>query len=72
MNLTISDIAPDFSLPDVEGNIISLASLRGKRVILYFYPRDNISSLSSDWCRWEDRKNLSPTLTRISRRRNSC
>ncbi|MGI5164656.1 thioredoxin-dependent thiol peroxidase [Spirillospora sp. CA-253888] len=32
------DIAPDFELPDADGSPVSLASLRGKRVILYFYP----------------------------------
>ena len=32
--------APDFSLPDQDGNEVSLASLRGKRVVLVFYPSD--------------------------------
>ncbi|SEF89814.1 peroxiredoxin Q/BCP [Thermomonospora echinospora] len=32
------DVAPEFELPDADGNPVSLASLRGKRVILYFYP----------------------------------
>lgn len=32
------DVAPDFELPDADGSAVSLASLRGKRVILYFYP----------------------------------
>ncbi|MGK5553204.1 thioredoxin-dependent thiol peroxidase [Actinomadura kijaniata] len=32
------DIAPEFELPDADGNPVSLASLRGRRVILYFYP----------------------------------
>jgi peroxiredoxin Q/BCP len=32
------DVAPDFTLPDADGNPVSLSSLRGKRVILYFYP----------------------------------
>jgi len=32
------DVAPEFTLPDADGNPVSLASLRGKRVILYFYP----------------------------------
>jgi len=35
--------APDFSLPDKEGNIISLGSFSGKKIVLYFYfPADNI------------------------------
>lgn len=32
------DVAPDFELPDADSSPVSLASLRGKRVILYFYP----------------------------------
>jgi peroxiredoxin Q/BCP len=32
------DVAPDFTLPDADGNPVALSSLRGKRVILYFYP----------------------------------
>ncbi len=31
--------APDFSLPDQEGNEVSLPDLRGETVVLYFYPR---------------------------------
>ncbi|MEU8343531.1 thioredoxin-dependent thiol peroxidase [Spirillospora sp. NPDC048832] len=32
------DVAPDFELPDADGTAVPLASLRGKRVVLYFYP----------------------------------
>jgi peroxiredoxin Q/BCP len=32
------DPAPDFTLPDADGNQVSLSSLRGQRVIVYFYP----------------------------------
>lgn len=33
--------APDFSLPDMDGKMISLKSFRGKKVVLYFYPKDD-------------------------------
>ena len=33
--------APDFALSDKDGNLVTLESLRGKKVVLYFYPRDN-------------------------------
>lgn len=33
--------APDFSLPDKDGNIVSLADFKGQKVVLYFYPRDS-------------------------------
>lgn len=36
--LVPGDTAPDFTLPDAQGNPVELASLRGERVILYFYP----------------------------------
>lgn len=36
--LTPGDVAPDFTLPDADGNPVALSALRGRRVILYFYP----------------------------------
>ena len=33
--------APEFSLPDKDGKIISLSDFKGQKVVLYFYPRDN-------------------------------
>ncbi|HEY0932164.1 MAG TPA: thioredoxin-dependent thiol peroxidase [Trebonia sp.] len=36
--LAPGDEAPDFTLPDADGNPVSLAKLRGQRVIVYFYP----------------------------------
>jgi peroxiredoxin Q/BCP len=39
--LSIGDKAPDFSLPASTGKTISLASLKGKNVVLYFYPKDD-------------------------------
>ena len=38
--------APDFSLPDKDGNIISLSDFKGKKVVLYFYPKDNTPGCS--------------------------
>jgi peroxiredoxin Q/BCP len=32
------DVAPEFTLPDADGNPVSLSSLRGRRVVVYFYP----------------------------------
>lgn len=39
--LEINTKAPDFTLPDKEGNEVSLSDFLGKKVVLYFYPRDN-------------------------------
>jgi peroxiredoxin Q/BCP len=38
VRLAPGDEAPDFTLPDAEGNPVTLSSLRGQRVIVYFYP----------------------------------
>ena len=37
------DVAPSFTAPDQKGNIVDSNNLRGQRVILYFYPKDNTS-----------------------------
>jgi len=46
--------APDFSLPTGDGKKISLKDLRGKKVILYFYPRDNTSGCTKEACSFRD------------------
>ena len=38
VRLAPGDVAPDFTLPDADGNLVSLASHRGRRVIVYCYP----------------------------------
>ncbi len=42
--------APEFTLPDKDGNMISLADYRGKKVVLYFYPRDNTPGCTKQAC----------------------
>jgi peroxiredoxin Q/BCP len=54
MTLNIGDPAPDFSLSDAEGNTYSLADLSGKRVVLYFYPRDNTPGCTKEACGFRD------------------
>ena len=54
MTLTVGDLAPDFSLPDAQGQVISLADLRGKVVVLYFYPRDNTPGCTQEACAFRD------------------
>lgn len=38
--------APQFTLPDKDGNLVSLSDFRGRTVVLYFYPRDNTPGCS--------------------------
>jgi peroxiredoxin Q/BCP len=43
MPLTVGARAPDFSVPATDGRQISLASLKGRKIVLYFYPKDDTS-----------------------------
>ncbi len=54
MPLSVGDLAPDFSLPDAEGNLYSLETLKGQRVVLYFYPRDNTPGCTKEACGFRD------------------
>ena len=42
--------APAFTLPDKDGNPVSLSDFAGKRVVLYFYPRDNTPGCTRQAC----------------------
>ena len=42
--------APEFTLPDQNGNAVSLSDFRGKKVILYFYPKDNTPGCTRQAC----------------------
>jgi peroxiredoxin Q/BCP len=46
--------APDFTLPDQDGTPVSLASLRGKRVVLFFYPRAMTPGCTTEACDFRD------------------
>ncbi|BBC24930.1 thioredoxin-dependent thiol peroxidase [Pseudanabaena sp. ABRG5-3] len=54
MALKVGDRAPEFSLPDTNGNIVTLSSLKGSRVVLYFYPRDNTPGCTKEACGFRD------------------
>ena len=42
--------APEFTLPDKDGNPVSLSDFKGKKVILYFYPKDNTPGCTRQAC----------------------
>ncbi len=44
------NIAPDFSLKDKDGNSVSLSDFLGKKVVLYFYPKDNTPGCTRQAC----------------------
>ncbi|MGI6419564.1 MAG: thioredoxin-dependent thiol peroxidase [Thermoguttaceae bacterium] len=48
--------APDFTLPADDGKKIKLSSLRGKPVVLYFYPRDDTPGCTAEACAFRDQK----------------
>ena len=48
--LTTGQAAPDFRLPDQNGNAVSLADLKGQWVVLYFYPRDDTPGCTTQAC----------------------
>jgi len=48
--LNIGDLAPDFTLSDQHGNPVSLNDFAGKKVVLYFYPRDNTPGCTRQAC----------------------
>lgn len=59
--LSVGDRAPEFSLPDQTGKPVNLKSLRGKQVVLYFYPKDNTPGCTKEACGFRD------ALSRIQR-----
>jgi thioredoxin-dependent peroxiredoxin len=48
------DKAPDFTLPDQSGNSVTLASLRGRRVLVYFYPKADTPGCTTQACALRD------------------
>jgi thioredoxin-dependent peroxiredoxin len=52
--LPVGNKAPDFSLPDQDGNPVQLAALRGKYVVLVFYPADHTPTCTKQLCEFRD------------------
>ncbi len=60
--LKVGDKAPGFSLPTGDGKRLSLKDLKGKKVVLYFYPKDNTSGCTREACSFQE------NLTRVRRK----
>lgn len=69
--LTEGTVAPDFTLSDKDGNAVTLSAFRGRRVVVYFYPKDNTPGCTRQACAfagaYEDFKALDVAVIGISR-----
>jgi peroxiredoxin Q/BCP len=54
MTLSVGDTAPDFTLPDQDGENHTLSDYRGEPVVLYFYPKDHTSGCTKEACGFRD------------------
>lgn len=52
--LQAGTIAPDFNEKDQSGQMVSLSSFRGKKVVLYFYPKDDTPGCTAEACSFRD------------------
>jgi thioredoxin-dependent peroxiredoxin len=52
--LSVGDRAPGFELPSSTGKSVKLSSLRGKQVVLYFYPKDDTPGCTAEACSFRD------------------
>jgi len=53
-NLKVGDKAPDFKGQDQNGNVLSLNNFRGKKLVLYFYPKDDTPTCTVEACNLRD------------------
>ena len=54
MSVKIGDKAPDFTMPTDGNGMVTLSKLRGKPVVLYFYPKDDTSGCTAEACGFRD------------------
>ena len=69
--LEVGTKAPEFTLPDKDGNSVSLTDFAGKKVVLYFYPKDNTPGCSRQACAfagaYEEFKRINAVVIGISK-----
>lgn len=54
MALQPGDAAPDFRLPDQDGKTVSLGDFAGRKLLLYFYPKDETPGCTTEACAFRD------------------
>tara|TARA_Y100001968_G_scaffold45599_1_gene35662 strand:- start:37799 stop:38266 length:468 start_codon:yes stop_codon:yes gene_type:complete len=54
MSLKVGDSAPGFTLPDKDGDLVTLESFKGQRVVIYFYPKDDTPGCTKEACSFRD------------------
>jgi thioredoxin-dependent peroxiredoxin len=54
MALAVGTKAPDFNVKDTNGNTVTLAGLAGKKVVMYFYPKDDTPGCTKQACSFRD------------------
>lgn len=52
--IKVGDKAPEINAPDQNGNLVSLKNYKGKKVILYFYPKDDTPGCTAEACNLRD------------------
>ncbi len=52
--IKVGDVAPDFTLSADDGTTVTLSALRGKKVVLYFYPKDDTPGCTVEACSFRD------------------
>jgi len=57
-SLKVGSVAPSFTSLDQNGNAVSLSDFIGKKVVLYFYPKDNTPTCTTESCNLNDNYNL--------------
>ena len=66
MKLTVGETAPQFSLPSSSGQLVNLDSLKGQKVVIFFYPKDDTPGCTIEACEFRDRSDeLSAKATKI-------
>lgn len=69
--LEVGTKAPDFTLPDRDGNSVSLTDFAGKKVVLYFYPKDNTPGCTRQACAfagsYEEFKKINAVVIGVSK-----